>query len=279
MNDTINPNDILIALAHLQDELPALVGEEKWNAIKSTFEARVAQLQQTSDAAERERLSQDLLDMLAVSEGASKRLSNEILSVIALRSTMQDIEPLVNAMGLDPNAISSSMEIALRTMSAEVEKLSAEDQPCHRYIVIRVGGNDDAMSISIRHLKLGFGEMIELIGGAIMSGSDIYANPNPLIVVAGVLLTIRSLTKAMTVKISEIEASVFWGFILARDEENTATQAKIFEETNGRRKRINLEPLTDTQVRQALNKLRRMKSVQKVGDQHWKLVESFTVRG
>lgn len=276
MSNISNANDILIALAHLEDELPTLVGEEQWNVIESTFQAQVTQLQQTSDAAQRERLSQELLDMLASSEAASERLKHKVWSVRVLRQLME--EALVSEMGFDPTEIGDNVDFALLTMSPE---LSIKDEVPQRHIIMPIGGVGGAVSISWRHIQRNVGKTAEFAAATVMTGSDIASNPHPLIMTAGMLLAIRSLYNAVTVKISETEASVFWGFILARNEQNIATEAQIIKETNYQREKREFEALAPKQVRRALYNLRSMKSVEKVAGQPkmWKMIENFNIRG
>ncbi len=113
-----------------------------------------------------------------------------------------------------------------------------------RLIKIKEGGTEPGKSVKIRNFHLDLLSMTELIATTLITVAD------P--VVAGVLLIIGSLTripKAITIEISEQETSVFWGFVLARDADNSAEESLIAEHTNNERKKNGRLPLTNEGVR------------------------------
>ena len=120
--------------------------------------------------------------------------------------------------------------------------------------------------------------MAELIAGA---SSVLITVVDP--VIAGVLLTIGSLTKvprAITSQLSEQETSVFWGLVLARDRDNSAEESLIAEYTNDERKKTGRLPLTNEGVRDALHRLEKLKSVELVEEKEntWRIVEKYEIK-
>ena len=124
--------------------------------------------------------------------------------------------------------------------------------------------------------------MTELIASTTITGTTVITQPDPHIVVAGVLLIINSLTEAVTIQLSEEETSVFWGFVLARDRDNSAEECLIAEYTNDERIKHGRQPLTNDGVRDALRRLEKLKSVEPVeGEQDtdiWRIVEKYEIK-
>lgn len=189
-----------------------------------------------------------------------------------------DLPAFAKAMGPDKKPVEPSVAVALESIMAKPED-SGVSEAGVRLIKIKEGGIDVGKTIKIRNFHLDLAMIGELAASTTMTVDKIIHQPDPQIVVAGVLLIIRSLTRAITVQLSEQETSVFWGFVLARDANNVAEEGLITESTNKERVKIGLLPLTNEQVKNILCRLKALKSVEFVkGKQDiWRIVEKYKI--
>lgn len=129
-------------------------------------------------------------------------------------------------------------------------------------------------------MDLDIGKLSEIAGSAMLAGFAAIEKPHPLVIAAGVLLTVRAVLKEMTVTISDQEASVFWGFIkVCKGKTKEATREKILKETNNQRKKYGLKPLSQDELLYSLKKLEELKTIESIarGDKSWRIVEHFKI--
>jgi|LGOV01.1.fsa_nt_gb hypothetical protein len=282
MSSAMTPETILAALTSLEEELPPLVGLKSWKSIEKEFQAHMHRLQHSSDPVDREISASELVNIVAPYDDARERLREEIyLQHIraVLRDTMEkELPPIAAAIGVDDKVITPSADVALQSMVTEPAKSGAPKDGV-RLIKIKTCGIGGGKTIKIRNLHLDLGVLIDLGAGVTMTVSKIVGQPHPIIIVAGVLLTIRSLMKAMTVSLSEQEASVFWGLIGAQNASIRADKTAIRKHTNSERTQYGLSALNENQVTEALKRLQALKcvkvSVQK--PETWRIVENYTI--
>jgi hypothetical protein len=277
MSSIMTPDNILAALESLESELPSLTGQEAWTTIKDDFYALKLRLQNSNDPEERDRLASELVDFLIPYKHVRDRLKKEIhLANIqaVLRDTMEtDLPVFASKMDLDNNVVESTAAVVLKSIVVDPDESEV------RLIKIKEGGIKPGKSVKIRNFHLDLLLMTELIGTSILTSTLAVVNP----VVAGVLLIIGNLTKIpkmITSQLSEQETSVFWGFVLARDADNSAEESLIAEHTNYERKKSGRLPLTNEGVRDALRMLEKLKSVELVeGKQDtWRIVEKYEIK-
>jgi pterin-4a-carbinolamine dehydratase len=283
MSSIMVPGNILAALNSLESELPSLTGKEAWETIKDEFSTLRLRLRDSNDPEERDRLASELIDLLVPYEHARDGLNEEIrLQHIraVLRDTMEtDLPAFAKAMGLDKKIVEPSAAVALESIMAEPEDSVVSAEAGVRFIKIKEGGKDVGKTIKIRNFHLDLAMIGELAASITMTADKMIHHPDPQIVVAGVLLIIRSLTRAITIQLSEQETSVFWGFVLARDADNVAEEGLITKYTNKERAKIGLLPLTNEQVKNILCRLKALKSVELMeGEQDiWRIVEKYKI--
>lgn len=281
MSSIMVPGNILAALNSLEGELPLLTGED-WETIRDEFYTLMSQMRNSNDPEERDRLASDLVDLLLPYEHARDRLKEEIRFQhirTVLQDTMKtDLPAFAKTMGLDKKIVEPSAAAALESIMAEPED-SGVSEAGVRFIKIKEGGKDVGKTIKIRNFHLDLAMIGELAASTTMTVDKIIHQPDPQIVVAGVLLIIRSLTRAFTIQLSEQETSVFWGFVLARDADNVAEEELITKYTNNERVKIGLLQLTNEQVKNILCRLKALKSVELVkGKQDiWRIVEKYKI--
>lgn len=279
MSSTMTPDNIQAALESLESELPSLTGKDAWNTIKDEFHTLKRRLQESDDPEECDRLASELIDLLVPYEDARDRLKEETRLQhirVVLQDTMEtDLPAFAATMGMDNMIVEPSAAIVLKSMVVDPEESEV------RLIKIKEGGIEGGKSIKIHNLHLNLRVMTELIASTTITGTTVITQPDPHIVVAGVLLIINSLTETVTIPLSEEETSVFWGLVLARDSDNSAEECLIVEYTNDERIKHGRQPLTNEGVRGALRRLEKLKSVEPLeGEQDtdiWRIVEKYEI--
>lgn len=268
-----SPENILAAIVRLQDELPELVGVEDWNTIAAPFFEHLQELRQSTSEEQRRRKAIDLVTLLKLYPLVLKRLDEELKTIADLRDKLEaDLTVFAAKIGLETNRVPSSVTIVLQTLPAEM----ALDHT-NRLVTIRPGGVSGAMSIKLQNIAPNIGDIAEFAAGAVMAGADIIGLPHPLIVAAGILITIRSFYNMMTKEISEREASVLWGFIKARYKDNMADEEKIIEHTNNERAKLKFSPLSEGEILAALSILEELRTVELV-EGKWRLIENYRIK-
>jgi len=273
MSSIMTPENIIAALENLESELPSLTGKEAWATIKDDFHTLKLRLQDSNDPEERDRIASELVDFLIPYKHVRDRLKEEthLANIQAvLRDTMEtDLPVFATKMDLDNKILELSAAVVLKSIVVDPDESEV------RLIKIKEGGTEPGKSVKIRNFHLDLLSMTELIATTLITVAD------P--VVAGVLLIIGSLTripKAITIDLSEQETSVFWGFVLARDADNSAEESLIAEHTNHERKKNGRLPLTNEGVRDALCRLKKLKSVELVERKQdtWRIVEKYEIK-
>jgi hypothetical protein len=281
MSSAMSADNILAAFTNLQPALPSLVGKG-WEAIEKKFEAQMDWLQHSTNPKERERLASALVDIIAPYDQAQKRVQDEIqlqhMRVVLKDTIDKDLAGLAATLGLHRSVVEQSAELALRSMVAGPAEPGVSEDTL-RLIKIKAGGIDGGRTVKFNNLHLDLGELIGLAGEVTMTGSAIVAQPHPIIIVAGVLLIIRALRKAMTVSLSEREASVFWGLIGAQIESFYPDRIAILKHTNAGRAKFGLSALDEDQVTAVLKKLQALKCVKISGQkpETWRIVENYEI--
>jgi len=240
MSSIMTPGNILAALDSLEGEMPSLTDEDAWETIKDEFLTLRLRLRGSNDPEERDRLASELIDLLVPYEHARDALNEEIrLQHIraVLRDTMETkLLAFAREMDLDEKMVEPSAAVALESIMAEPED-SVVSEAGVRFIKIKEGGKGAGKTIKIRNFRLNLIMIGELAASITMTADKMIHHPDPQIVVAGVLLIIRSLTGAIAIRLSEQETSVFWGFVLARDKDNKAEEGLITKYTNKEREK------------------------------------------
>lgn len=276
MPDSIDPERVASALDRLARDLPVLVGEKEWAAVGDRLRAQIELLQRSTDQGERLKLAMALIKELAPYPNARTRLWAEINAPDVEWSLESDLAAWVSEVasnvGLDASRVTPLVAQALQL-------ITISDAQQTRRITLHEGGLGGGKSIKLKNLHLDLNQMTTVALGVTTTAGNIMDKPQPLVIAAGVLLTIRSLTDAMTVQISERDASVFWGLVQARHEDNTAPESAIVKHANTARQEIGLDPLEPDQVRNALHVLAQLKAVEAVPEKRntWRILEKYKI--
>lgn len=282
-----SPQNILIAVTRIRDELPTLVDDKEWETIRDTLFSTIQHLSDCSDSRKQFVLASEIVSTLAPYDDARARLRFElILQGILQEHIAPQLNTFVNNLKIDYSAIPTLATASNAVISWSWDALG-DISPEHleaasisvRGIEIPPGGIGGAKSIKFKNLNLDLGEMSKIAAGAMLAGFSMIEKPHILVIIGGILLTICALTEAMSVEITEQEASVFWGFILTRDKNNVADEASLLTNTNIEREHCGLEPLTERQFRYSLVKLEQLKCIQSIEEQpeHWRIIENYKI--
>jgi len=270
-----NPDNIFVAILRLENELPMLVGSEGWTAISKILSVNLNQFWRKIDEKERRNLALELVALLKPHPLALKRLDEELKIIDGLRKNLgSNLNLFASELGLHPESVSKSVTIVLRIIPNETT-VDHHD----RHITLRPGGIGGLTSIKLQNIEPEIGEIAEFVAGGVMISADVIGLPHPLVIAAGILLVIRSFTNMMTIKISEREASVFWGIIVARDEDGLADIDTIVARTNAVRKKWGLRGLSKGEINISLESLQELKSINHVQGKPrtWQIVEHFHI--
>jgi len=275
----MNPDNILGAFAVLESELPLLTGKD-WQTVEKKLRVLKLQIRESKNPEERDRLASKIVDIILPYELARDRFNEEIrLQHIrsVLKDTLKnDLPEFARTMGADKKTVKASTDVALKLLATE----STSSGAGVRLVKIKPGGVDGGKTIKTRNLHLDLAVLIDLGAGATMTVSKIVGQPHPIIILAGILLTIRALSKAITCSISEREASVFWGLIQAQRAGACIDKPAITTHTNNERTKYGLYQLGENQVTDALKKLRALKCVE-LSEQKpdtWLIVEDYEIK-
>jgi hypothetical protein len=272
MHDIRSPENILAATVRIRDELPELVGVDGWATIAAPFVVHLEELRHSANEGQRRENAVGLVMLLKPYPVALRRLDNELRTVADLRAKLEaDLAVFAAGIGIEANMVRPSATVVLQALPAETTLDHSS-----RLVTIRPGGIGGAMCVKFRNIDPDLGDIAEFAAGTVMTGADIVGLPHPVLVAAGILLTIRSLYNMMTKEISEREASVFWGFIKAHDKENTANEERILEYTNSERAKFKFGPLSEGEVMVALRILEELKTVELV-EGRWKIIEDYQI--
>ena len=127
----------------------------------------------------------------------------------------------------------------------------------------------EGKSVKFRNFKLDLSGFAKLAADFALLGQDALDKPKPMVVAAGVLLTLWTLRGEMTEKLSEQEASVFWGMAMACAHKSPrwATKTRIAEATNAERAKVGLKTLDEGQVQHSLIRLIEISAIARVRGQ------------
>ena len=266
---------ILASVKRIYWELPALVDD--WESIQPEVDALIRQLEDTPNQHE---ASGDLLDLFSDSDAVITRIKQEntVQGVIS-NNIQQNMVAIAASLGFDVNTVDGLIAAAYNNMRWSVDESTLPDDEALKSITLKPGGVDGGQSVKFKNMKLDLKDFSVLAAGFITTGYKILDKPHPLLMAAGVLLTIAALHDSMKIELSEEEASVFWGFVVATSHkvDKEISEADILAATNAERDKYDLDALTDKQFLRALDKLERIHSIKKVGDDVWRIEEQYNI--
>lgn len=257
---SMTPAALLAALDHIQPELPDLLGEAAWQAEGEALLGQIEALRASQDADASRRLAVEVVKSVARHPDARARLNRELLLLADLRrSVAPELQGLAAGLGLSPAAADRALAAADRALAAALKLLTIqqaapdESQGVTRTLYTGPGGIDGGTVVRLRHLQFDAGELAELLAGLVLTGADVFGQPHPLVVVAGLIQVVRSLQKILSVEVDEELTTVYWGLFHACGRPDRCARLHEIQETvNTTRARYGRIALGEDSVRQAL---------------------------
>jgi hypothetical protein len=274
MTQHTTPADVLVALAHLKNKLSPTIGEEVWQSLQSDLRRLLNAKGPPADPAGQEQLAEQMVatvqQRLAASPIALPIFLAELAEAQELRQLLEpQLAELAASLALDgsPNQAAA---LALASIARD-----AADPDRQIW-----GTPEEGMkSRKFRNLFINTHALGEVAAHGTLFGlevaSSVVVHPNPLLVASAALL-VWNVWRGMTVKLSELEASAYWGFIKARDpQSNIADEPSIIRLAN--QERGKRHPLSPDEVRQGLKSLAEWKSVEPVEGKpgQWRIIERY----
>jgi len=274
LQDNIDSELVLEIIMQIKDELSSLIDAEEWPIFNNTFTKHMNDLESSNDVTTRQKASILLVALLANFPKARTLFLSELENQRSrkfLKSIEADISKVCDEIGVD----ASQATMAVTMVQESIKFTQFQDEESQRLLIIPKGGIAPGKSIKFSNIRLDLVELTELISGLLLASVD--KGLNPLLVIAGILLTIRSIYKIMSVDISAQEASVFWGAVHVRDNNNRVNQDVLTTATNIERQKFGLDALSKEQVINSLHKLQLLGSVERVEGMtnEWQVKENY----
>lgn len=272
----MDPNNILIAYTRLKGQLPTLVGKEIWKEIGDELLTNLHLLRQARASREQRLLAATLIELIAPYGEARRVMRAEIRKQASLRAEIElALKEFVSAASLGKESIVASAIVVQRSVFlSPLESGDLGDDA--RLIHLKSGGVAGGKSMKFTNLHFDYAELSALFAGIVMTGADIIGQPHPLVISAGILLIIRAVMRAMTIPVTEREASVFWGLLQAQKESNTTNESIIKEYVNKERAKFGLPSLTDKLIAEVLHSLEKINAIElRAGS--WRTIEKYKV--
>lgn len=274
-----SPYFLLALVKRIYPDLPNLVGQEAWQTLKPQVDAYMTAIEKKDGEV---LASIQLIRLFDDHPSARSRIADELkIQATIIQNISHSIEAIAKEMGInDADTINRLVASAYAQFQwdADVSTIPSV-QNTLKSIDLGSGGIDGATSIKFKNMSLDWGKFSDLSAGFVITGMGVIDKPNPLLIIAGVLVTFAVVRREMTAEIAEQEASVFWAMIqLTEAGETPMTVSAIIAKTNTEREQYGLEPLKEAQVRHSLTKLAKLKSIEKTGDA-FRIIEKYSVKG
>jgi hypothetical protein len=278
--NTNAPHFLLAAVSRIYPELPILIGADHWLTVQAQIDTLINGLETQPN---NYLAMTQLFGLLSTYEPVRQCLSRDMtIQAVISDNISEQMRQIAQELKLSPESVEGLTAAALARLQWDVDTASIPavgEEASTRGVTLSDGGIGGAKSVKFKNMKLDLGDAAKLSAGFVTTGFDIIDKPHPLVVAAGVLLTVCALYDAMKTNISEQDASVFWGMIQATGSMKGAglKLPTILEKTNVERAHYHLDALSETQIRYSLEKLERLKSIEKVGDTY-RIIERYTIK-
>jgi hypothetical protein len=275
------PHFVSAAVQRIYPLLPDLIGAD-WQNIQPQVDAYLTALRTQPDAYSE---AAQLIALLTKHEPARQRLAQELtVQRIITENIVQPVQLLAAPLNLKAEQVERLMAAAYAGLRWEVdpETVPPPEDTAKRTITLEAGGAAGARSVKFRNIDFDLHHLLTVCAGFLLMGMDMLESPTPLVIVGSILVIAGELCDEMTVEIDQQDATVFWGFIVATNEqlkERRASADVIFSVTNAQRGKYGMPALTDDQFRHSLYKLEQLGSIARVDGDMYKIIESFRVKG
>jgi hypothetical protein len=273
-DSTTHPMDLHAALTVLHDQLPELMG----GTLPDSFRGAAERLGTSPDRQQQESAAKELRQELTNHPEARDAVGAYVTALSQLR---QSILPTIRQSLQDEKAADQYATSILHGVIGPDPDAGAVRT---RGVKIPTGGIGGAKTVKLRNLLVRSDKVADFVGESALFTLHSSTDPNPFLIGFALVLLARCAFEAVTVHISEHDATVFWGLIQAQkqpDNADSAPEPDVVKLTNAERTKANRGPLAPTDVARALGSLAEIKCVEKVvGDPpRWRIIEKFKIKG
>jgi hypothetical protein len=256
----------VFAIKQLWGELPTLLTNDEYRKIESEYSSTRDELDGASDENRQAEITLKLLNAIWKFPVANNRLQEIRNDTNIYKSVLIRLAEILAFLGLREG------------IKEKIESIVYDNST--RTVLIKPGGIGETKSIKINNIEFDFGEIGKLAAGIVLAAQEAVEKQNPIILATSVIIIASSIYSASTKEISEQEATVFWGFIKAVDEDKQASLETIHKLTNLEREKLGLDELTKDEVKNSLLKLKNIKSVKTIDpkDSLWQITEKYDVK-
>lgn len=273
------PLNIYTAARRLYDDLPDLVDDDL-PTVQAQLDEQMKAIEAASTMDDMRLPSIQIQKILRQYPNANARLNNEM----RVQATVQrNIVGQLKSLELDDELSQQASLLAFIGIQWQVDPDTipqTEDEIRSRTVTMQRDFSD-GKSVKFSNFELDLTAFMKLSAEFAMIGQDAIDKPKPFVIAAGVLLVLWTLRGEMTEKLTQQEASVFWGMAVACSHKSprVTTKAAILEKTNAEREKVGLAPLTDDQLQYSLTRLLEMKSIARVEDKDdtYEMIENLRI--
>ncbi len=280
MSDILfSPLNFYTATLRIYDELPPLLADD-WGKHQPTLDAALQQIRTADDAEAMALPAFRIKETLQPYPNAYQRLLDEM----HLQATVHQkiVDPLQASLGLSAEDAAHMALLALTAFNwtAEPDTIPKNlEEVRSRTVTTSTGGKGGGKSVKFKNFSLNADGLLKFGAEFSMMGLDAVGSPSPIVMTASILLTLWTLRAEVTAKLTEQEASVFYGIAVACAHKSPrwATKARIHEATNAERHKVGLKPLDETQLEYSLQRLVELQSIQRVDgkDDTYEMIENL----
>jgi hypothetical protein len=292
MQDKPTPHDILAAVERMFDEFSILVGEDNWKSISAQLESHIQILRLSQDSTERLESSAAIVSIIAAYENTRQRLYDELtVQRIVANSIADSMRHKAKELDFQEEDLPLIMAALLALVHWDVdhETIHSRDiTTTERTITLAPGGKGGGKSVHFKNLKLNLdkNKWAQLIAGSALTSHEIRQTSSMVVIAFGIILIIATLRDALTIALSEHEASLFWALISLKSNFEQVVESELFRFTNLERqmyfKKLGKSDLSQEEFMRALFRLEELgiiRSVQNSGEgRKWMIVENYSIQ-
>jgi len=256
------PQTVLQAITSIQAQLPDLIGDD-WSAVEPTLMVQIESLKVTNAKGKQVRA---LLRTVSDYPNAYNKLQLELKRQALWNDELEaSLLELARTLNLEPTLIPSAVEVGLRVLT-----IDDETQKTIGVLLPQDGTMRQSIQINFRKLS-------GLLGAGLALGAGLEGVS--LLAAGGILSLVASTEEALPHRLSVEETSVFLGVIYSQNDNHIAHEAKIMSRSNQEREQCNLPPLTEPQLKQALNRLYNRQVIESLGNGQWCIIDTYILMG
>jgi hypothetical protein len=271
MPNPTTAGDVLVALTHLRTRFPKALDDSGWQKLQADLGRLVEATPQAP--ADPEQVGEEMLNTVRQALARSPAAYPVFLAGLAeVQELRHELEARLAEVAADLSPGGSPGQAAALALAAFAPVTGG---PASERAI--TGTPEEGMaSRKAGNLLLNLEKLGEVLAHGMLFGVHTASDPNPILVAAGAILLGLDVWRGTKVKLSELDACVYWGMLKARvPGSDSANEAAIVQHTN--QERHGRHPFTPEEVRSGLESLAAMRSVAPVPGKptEWRIAERY----